>query len=250
MFVHGTGAAANRWEGVVSHLNHRYRCVSYDRRGRGASGDGSAYCLADEVADLAAVMQHADNNNPVHVVAHSFGALLALGLLQQQPTLFRHLVLYEAPVSTSADSRFIELSAVAALELTRREQGDEAALVFFQRQFPRATEQDITQMKTLSSWQRRVEAAPTLARELRAAVQFQPERNNLSGNSVPCLLLLGGESMKAFQKSARDLSAWIGKATLEVLPGQRHRAMDRIPEVVATSIMAFLGDADNKRSKL
>lgn len=240
VFVHGTGAGAGRWGDVLFYLRDRYRCVSYDRRGRGNSTDDATYGLADEVADLTAVMQWAGEGKPVTVVAHSFGAMVALALLQQQPDLLSRVVLYEAPVKTGVDAEFIDPTSVAALEATQVEQGNEAAVIFFQREFPRATEQDIAEMKQMATWPERVAAAPTLARELRAAMSFEPDKQRLSENTAPCLLMLGERSIKPFHRSAHDLNKWIAGSQLELLPGQRHRAMDNIPKVMAASIAAFI----------
>ena len=46
--------------GLAEQLASRLTVLTYDRRGRGASGDESRdYAVADEVADLAAVIDHA-----------------------------------------------------------------------------------------------------------------------------------------------------------------------------------------------
>lgn len=241
VFVHGTGAGAGRWDDVFPFLRDRYCCVAYDRRGRGSSTDHADYALADEVADLAAIIRITGDGRPVPVVAHSFGALVTLALLQEQQSLLSRVVLYEAPVSTFAQAQFIDPERVRVLEATLTEQGNEAAVIFFQREFPRATDQDITEMMQMASWSQRVAAAQTLGRELRAAMDFQPDRQSLGQNAVPCLLMLGEDSVKPFHASARDLNSWIPESRVELLPGQRHRAMDNIPEAVASIITTFLG---------
>ena len=141
--MHGTGAGAGRWDEVIPYLRDHYSCISYDRRGRGNSTDAATYALTDEIADLIAVLQWAGNGKPVTVVAHSFGAMVALALLQQQPGPLSRIVLYEAPVKTRVEAEFINPTSVGALDATQKEQGNEAAVIFLQREFPRATEQDI-----------------------------------------------------------------------------------------------------------
>ena len=95
LLVHGTIGSSGDWALVTPHLQTDHRVVSYDRRGRGGSGDGEAYELRDEVVDLLRVLESV--GEPAHVVAHSFGARLAL-LASGQTSVMRSLVLYEPPL--------------------------------------------------------------------------------------------------------------------------------------------------------
>ena len=244
VFVHGTGASASRWQSVAHHfLTSGRRVLEYDRRGRGKSTDSTSYSLADETADLAAIIEHAGQGRPVDVVAHSFGALIALALVSEHPHLFRHLVLYEAPVSIPGQCHFIDETRVAELERLRQRDGNESATLFFLRHFPKATKQDIAELKRMDTWRERTSAAPTLARELMAAHDFTPDFDKLRGCHVPCLILLGELSVPPFQISARTFKDVLPCSILETIPGERHRAMDNNPDLVAGLIERFLGIA-------
>jgi len=62
--------------GLAQVLSADFTAVTYDRRGRGASGDTGSYAAEREVEDLAAVISYA--GGPAGVFGHSSGAVLAL----------------------------------------------------------------------------------------------------------------------------------------------------------------------------
>ena len=62
--------------GLAAVLSADFTAVTYDRRGRGASGDSATYAADREIDDLAAVISYA--GGPAGVFGHSSGAVLAL----------------------------------------------------------------------------------------------------------------------------------------------------------------------------
>jgi pimeloyl-ACP methyl ester carboxylesterase len=240
VFVHGTGASARRWQRVSDAFATSRQVIEYDRRGRGGSDDGTQYGLDDETGDLLAVLEAVGHGNSVDVVAHSYGALIAVAALSAGATCFRRLVLYEAPLATPGQCEFIDLEQVTALETERVEQGDEAATKFFLRQFPRATEQDIAEMQSTPLWQGRIAAAHTLARELRVAQAFVVNTDQLQQCQIPILIVVGGDSVEPFHISAQSLHKYLPGSVLCEIPGQRHRAMDTVPDFMFNQISQFL----------
>jgi len=241
VFVHGTSADATRWAPVIDHLGSHRRCTSYDRRGRGRSGDDQCYELGREVADLLSVIRHANADGPTHVVAHSYGALVALAAGAAAPDRFESLVLYEAPVAFP-DASFIDPARVAELERVLAGEGGDAAVTFFQREFPRSTPHDIAAMRLSPMWQARVASAHTIARELRAALAFDPVTGGQVPVSVPILLIVGSDSVAPFATSAAGLQRLMPHARRIDLPGQRHRAIDAIPQRFAAILKEFQDD--------
>ncbi|PZF57328.1 alpha/beta hydrolase [Curtobacterium sp. MCSS17_008] len=93
---HGTPAV----DKVVAALRDRYRVVTYDRRGRGASGDTAPWSIEREVEDLAAVAASIDG--PVDAVGSCVGAGVVLrGLAAGVP--FGRAVLWEPPYRATVD---------------------------------------------------------------------------------------------------------------------------------------------------
>ncbi len=76
VLVHGTLDGIGAFSMVELPLQVRYQTWVYDRRGRGDSGDATVASFAREIDDLRAVI--AATGHLPHVVAHSYGAVVAL----------------------------------------------------------------------------------------------------------------------------------------------------------------------------
>jgi pimeloyl-ACP methyl ester carboxylesterase len=80
------------WCFVVPLLARKFTVFTFDRRGRGASGDTPPYAAAREREDLAAILQAI--GEPAHLLGHSAGGILALQTAERAGDL-RSLILYE-----------------------------------------------------------------------------------------------------------------------------------------------------------
>lgn len=76
LIVGGALADHSFYAPLAAALSRRFTVYTYDRRGRGQSGDTSPYAVERELEDLAALIDHA--GAPVFVYGHSAGAALAL----------------------------------------------------------------------------------------------------------------------------------------------------------------------------
>jgi pimeloyl-ACP methyl ester carboxylesterase len=98
ILVHGSWGDHHNWDLVAPRLADTHVVVSYDRRGHSQSqrltSQGSVH---DDVADLAALIEHADIA-PAHVVGNSFGAIISLRLAAARPELIRSLIVHEPPL--------------------------------------------------------------------------------------------------------------------------------------------------------
>lgn len=78
--VHGYPDNHTVWDGVVAVLAERYRVVTYDVRGAGASdtpGSRNGYRLDRLEEDLAAVADTVSPDEPVHLLGHDWGSVQA-----------------------------------------------------------------------------------------------------------------------------------------------------------------------------
>jgi len=112
------GAFNDRFSGapLAAVLARRFTVLTYDRRGRGASGDAAAYAIERELEDLRAVMGAVGAMGPVDgsaaVVGYSSGAALALeGTARGLPVT--RLALYDLPPPQPA-RHAAELAALVA----------------------------------------------------------------------------------------------------------------------------------------
>lgn len=98
VLVHGSWGDHHTWSRVAPPLSRSFRVLSYDRRGHSKSerpaGQGS---IRDDVADLAALIEHLDLR-PAHIIGTSFGGSIVLRLAAERPDLFRSLIVHEPPL--------------------------------------------------------------------------------------------------------------------------------------------------------
>lgn len=108
VLVHGTGATADIWDGVLPLLGHNRRAIAYDRRGwmrsQGAPHPRSAYNQGHG-RDLIALIR-SFNAGPATVVATSAGGFHALHAALEAPDCFAHLVLHEPPLHAAKHVTF------------------------------------------------------------------------------------------------------------------------------------------------
>ena len=78
VLVHGWPDSHVLWNNVVPLLSDRFRVITYDNRGAGESskpGDYRAYAMAHFAEDFATVIDTLSPGQPVHVLAHDWGAV-------------------------------------------------------------------------------------------------------------------------------------------------------------------------------
>ena len=99
MLLHGFPEAAFVWDGVMSALADRARCIAPNLRGYEASTAPTgvdAYRAKALIADLVALI--GATGGPLDLlVAHDWGGALAWGLAAQRPDLVRRLLIVNAP---------------------------------------------------------------------------------------------------------------------------------------------------------
>jgi pimeloyl-ACP methyl ester carboxylesterase len=77
VLIHGLGGRQSQWRSVAAELGDRFRIVTYDQRGHGASTTSADYRWSTLVGDLEALVHHFDLED-VTLVGHSLGAGVAL----------------------------------------------------------------------------------------------------------------------------------------------------------------------------
>lgn len=91
--VNSLGTDARIWDEVIAVLATRYRVLSYDKRGHGLSdAPAGDYALADHVADLVDLLDHAGMSTAA-VAGVSVGGLIAQGFALRYPDRLKALVL-------------------------------------------------------------------------------------------------------------------------------------------------------------
>ncbi len=238
LLVHGTSGDHRTWRVVGPMLGRRRRLAAMDRRGRGDSGDASAWSIEREVQDVAAVAEAlaASAGGPVDVVGHSLGGRLALAAAATTVSI-RRVVAYEsAPGRAEVDPALVARlrSLLGAGDL-------DALLAAFMTEAVGMPPAELDAFRASPVWPLRAAAGPTIVRELEAA-QSAPVLgvNALAGVSVPVLQLVGSDSPEWFLDGARALQARLPDGRLEVIDGARHAAHHSHPAEFTSRVEAFL----------
>lgn len=93
VFAHALGTDLSIWDGVLTHLQSRFRTLAYDLRGHGKSDvPAPPYSVGALIHDLERLMDHFALKDTV-VIGVSLGGLVAQGLAVKRLDLVRGLVL-------------------------------------------------------------------------------------------------------------------------------------------------------------
>lgn len=232
VLLHGTSSERSGWALSTRYMEHRVSALAVDRRGRGLSGDGTAYAFEREVDDVAAVV--ATLHEPPHLVGHSYGAVLALTAAARGLPV-RSLTLYEPPLAAAEQ---LDVLAVAAACDAAIAAGDpDGCLSAFYTAI--GEEERLDAMRRVPRVHERfLRDAHTIAREIRASLGFSVEL--AAGIDVPVHLLVGSASPALFRDTTARLAEVLPHAEVTVIDGQSHLAQAFAPDVFATLVLDFL----------
>lgn len=220
-------------ERLSAELRSRYRVVTYDRRGRGASGDTEPWSIEREVEDLAAVV--ADVDGPVTALGMCVGAGVVLhGLASGVP--LDAALLYEPPYRATVDPHADDVVFADGLDehvaAGRRAQAVRA----FLGQVLGVPMGQVTALRLKGSlWRSLVADAHVLSRDVRVLNLLAVPERVAAAVGVPVLVAAGGGSLEWMRQAARALVEAVPGSEYAELPGQGHvpepeaigRALDR-----------------------
>jgi len=243
LLVHGATADHTTWRTVGPLLAGSRPVFAMDRRGRGDSGDASAYAIEREYEDLAAVadgLAAEGASRLVDVAGHSYGGRCALGASLRSPSI-RRVVVYEgAPVPPGMSYRPPGLVEAVRAALGRGD--DEEALTTFLAGIVGMSEAELDAYRANPVWAARVAAAHTILREVEAEASPTASLDALGRVRVPVLLLLGSASRSPFRIGTDALAARLANARIKVVEGAAHAAHHTHARAFVAAIEAFLDE--------
>jgi len=122
VFSHGFTLDMTTWYYQWRELSDRYRCVLFDQRAHGRSGNppGGDYSLDAIGRDLRAVLDRAVGSGPVVLVGHSMGGMGILSFADRYPDEFGERVRGVVLADTAASDLLRELLGTLGASLERR----------------------------------------------------------------------------------------------------------------------------------
>jgi len=215
-------------------LRQRFTVVTYDRRGRGDSGDTEPFAPEKEYEDLAAVAA-ATGPEPPFLFGHSSGAAIVLrAAAAGLPAA--GIVAYEAPfLNEDTPPPPVDPAGQIRQLVSAGRRGE--AVVFWMSEVVHVPDEMLAQMKG-APWVKDLEPlTPTLPYDIAVTDGGVPTAE-LGKITAPVLVLGGKNSPGWFQRSVAEQAAATPGARLMMLDGYDHNAP---PEVIAPILIDFFG---------
>ncbi|MFG1874457.1 alpha/beta fold hydrolase [Sphaerisporangium sp. NPDC049003] len=210
-----------------------FTVFTYDRRGRGDSGDTSPYAVDREIDDLDALIAEAGGS--AAVFGYSSGAVLAMRAAARGLAITR-LALYEPPFTAGSAPAPTEDAAARLSELVSAgRRGD--AVEYFQAKVVGIPAEVVVQLRDAPFRAALEKMAHTLVYEVTITGDGSIPAELAAAVTVPTLVIAGEESPEGMREAARTVAKALPHARLVSLPGQTHHI---VPAVVAPVVKDFL----------
>lgn len=276
VLVHGNGDVHEFWDLAGVRTAFAQHCTVYaiDRRGRGesddvqrassaeptrtggsggvtrrssvgqpeahASGDVPGYELEREAEDVAAVVDSIDE--PVTLLGHSGGAIYSLEAALRTDNV-RELVLNEPPIAVGDHDLDVE-EVVAAMKWLLDDGENEQTLVLFLQEVAHLTPAELDAARSAPIWQKMVDAAHTLPRELQAIAEYEFDPARFADVTTPTLLLFGGESPPFYRDATEAVNDVLPNGRIVTFDGHAHEPMNTAPDRFVNEVLTFMRESN------
>jgi pimeloyl-ACP methyl ester carboxylesterase len=219
-------------------MAQHFTVFTYDRRGRGASGDTAPYAVEREVEDIEALLSEAGGT--AFVWGMSSGAVLALEAANRLKGI-RKLALYEPPFIVDDSRSTTEYDWVRIGEAVATDRRSDAVRIFLKSVgLPSFF---IALMRLMPMWSKLKAIAHTLPYDGAIVRDNQRGKPLPSGRwasiTVPALVMDGGNSPAWMRHGNKSLASVLPNAQYRTLEGQTHMLN---PKVHAPRLVEFFKD--------
>lgn len=218
-------------------LSSQFTIFTYDRRGRGESGDTPPYAVEREIEDIDALI--AEAGGAASVYGMSSGAVLALEAANRGSKITR-LALYEPPFIVDAGRPPYPADYVAQLSelVSSGHRRDAVAYAMKNVGLPDAM---LDQMRAQPMWPAFEAVAQTLVYDgtvMGDTQRGRPLPKRFGSVKIPTLVIVGSASPPWMQNSAKALAELLPNAEVEALEADFHAVP---PHVLAPALARFFG---------
>jgi pimeloyl-ACP methyl ester carboxylesterase len=223
---------------LAAQLAPHFTVYTYDRRGRGASGNTLPYAPDREVDDLEALTAMASEGGTVFVHGTSSGSALALEAAKRIPAIAK-LAVYEPPFIVDGTRPPMPDDYLPRLRQLVAEGRRGDAVKMFMRFV--GTPAIFTAVMPLTPvWSKLKAAAPTLPYDIEIMHEHQQGEPLTAAEwaevKVPTLVAVGGKSPAWMTNGTRALADALPDARYQTLPGQNHMVK---PQAIAPVLTEF-----------
>ncbi|WP_405621563.1 alpha/beta hydrolase [Streptomyces sp. NBC_01511] len=226
IMVGGAFSTAEAQAPLAALLAPRFSVITYDRRGRGGSGDTAPYAVEREVEDIAALLTEVGGSASVYGM--SSGAALALEAAATGLP-FTQLAVYEPPYDTGPGDATDNAACTARLDdLLSRGLRDEAVELFLS--VLGVPPDVVAVMRRATIWRGMTALAHTLAYDNAVMGPGPVPTERLARITARVMVVDGGASPRPMRAAAR--------AVADALPRGRHRTLTGQVHEVAPHVLA------------
>jgi pimeloyl-ACP methyl ester carboxylesterase len=223
-------------------LAPRFTVISFDRRGRGGSGETLPADPAREIEDIEALIDA--NGGSASLFGSSSGAVLALDAATRLGRKVTGLVMYEPPfiVDGSRPPVPSELP-VRISELVDRDRRSDAVTAFYREAMGIPAPFVVAMRLFMPGWKQAKRIAHTLRYDFGTMAGTQDgtplPAARWSRLRAPSKVMVGSKSEPFFHTGARALAEALPTVEYEALEGGHHGSAVMSPAGIAASITAF-----------
>ena len=246
LFVPGSYSTPAAWRPVQSHLPEGFEFFSTSLSGYGQSRErrrNEDQSLRPQIDLLSEVIEKI--GKPVHLVAHSFGGLVALGFLETAP-------------KTVLSVTFLEANPLGLLKIEGDSNLDADLWQIIARFKAQVTAKDPDAAKTIIDYYGGTgffDALPETVRKYCAAtvqvnaldwqtgMAYRPDAQHLSALGCPITLAYGSNTTAAMKAITRHLGRYVPKAQICEVKDAGHFLISTHPKDCAALIMSSMQKA-------
>ncbi|HYF24465.1 MAG TPA: alpha/beta hydrolase [Baekduia sp.] len=232
-FSHGLFMDGSMFDPQVAALRDRYRCITWDERGHGETGEvGEDFTYWDSARDLAALLEHVGVQQAV-LVGMSQGGYLSQRLAIERPELVRGLVLIATQAGDDTEKR--EAYDQLLEGWMANGLGDELAQTIAAIVIGPG---DPSAPHWIERWRRNT--ADNLRRIYGTLISREDLTPRLGEIQAPSLVLWGEEDLAITRERAEALTQGIPEAELVAIPGAGHGVNFTHPDQLNPHLERFL----------
>lgn len=224
---------------MVPLLSPDFTVITYDRRGRGESGDTQPYAVEREIEDLAALIEMAGGS--AYVFGESSGAVLALRAAQFGLPIGK-LACYEPPFMVDPGRPALAGDFAARFDRLVDEGRRAEAFAMFMTEAVGLPAELAAGIKDDPSWPVLESVTHTIAydREVMGDTQSGDPAtlDPFAAVTAPALVMAGSESAAHMSNAAKVLADVLPNAVHRTLPGQTHQFSAAVAGPVIAEFLA------------
>jgi 3-oxoadipate enol-lactonase len=230
VFVHGVNMASPVWDRVIAVLPG-FRCIAFDLRGHGMSGQHGPFTVLDYAADLDAVLEAAGAER-AQLAGVSLGGIIACAYAQRSPERVDSIVTFGSALRGTHPGLDAGMARLREVGVAK----------YFGWSLPRSSlpanaAPDVTETVITLAVTGREDTA--MVEEItRAAFEMDPSKIALGPSGRPVLVVTGDLDATCPPEAGRLLAAAVG-GNWRLVPGGGHVLPLEQPETCAQLVASF-----------